>query len=173
MRRSVGALASLTADSVHSPLNSCRLHTQRKAAVHPGSIRSKAATAVSDLINASARTHKQFSRLVLLQWNTSPESCRVLQGARMGNISCRMAHSCSPTCFTVTMGAGPQLTLAIYTTRAVAQVRHRGRAALHRQPCFIAQLLGQECPASLMRRCWTATALYWPPKGKAGCTGDR
>jgi hypothetical protein len=40
----------------------------------------------------------------------------------MGNFSCRMAHSCNPTCFTVTMGAGPQLTLAIYTTRAVAQV---------------------------------------------------
>lgn len=59
----------------------------------------------------------------------------------MGNFSCRMAHSCSPTCFTVTMGAGPQLTLAIYTTRPVAQVRvvtlcsctelHNAEVALH------------------------------------------
>lgn len=46
----------------------------------------------------------------------------MLQGSRIGNFSCRMAHSCSPSCFTVAMGAGPQLTLAIYTTRSVAQV---------------------------------------------------
>jgi hypothetical protein len=88
---------------------------------------------------SSAAHRSNMARLSM----RNPAVCRVLQGARMGNISCRMAHSCSPTCFTVTMGAGPQLTLAIYTTRAVAQACscHRHSSAVTRLTC-LAMIVG-------------------------------
>ena len=44
------------------------------------------------------------------------------QASLRGNFTARFAHSCAPSCRTITMVAGGQLTLAIYTTRAVAEV---------------------------------------------------
>lgn len=75
---------------------------------------------------------------------------RLVQASQKGCFSARMAHSCTPSCRTITMVAGGQLTLAIYTTRCVAQVRFIS-SCINSKPKILALKMSPYSRALLLR----------------------